>query len=208
MRTASFGILLFILTLPAPHIYGNPLLGKMWDEGGRPVNPPPPPGLSSVSPLSWPSPPGSTEYSGLAMVVRFGESGEEFSFLIYPDDSPGEYWIAQLKSSGREVRTGTAAREGRPFLGAPGLVEHFVSGPGEKEWTAILSASADGVAPRKDLLRSLSKSFTTMEVKILPKANPAAPLMPSSFPARELHLLISPSGKILEGVIPNSSPRH
>jgi hypothetical protein len=175
--------------------------GKMWDSAGLPVAAPSPPPMLTVSPLSWPPPPGEPEYSSNALIVTFGEPGTEFSFLVYPSASPGEYWVAELTQAGRRVQGATAAREGRPFRARAGLTERIMSAPSESDWSEVMEAVSARSNPRAVLLRSLPRSLQAKSITVSPRLNPLAPSDPRSFPARELHLLILPTGEILEGVI-------
>lgn len=208
MRKTTTALVALLLALPARQSPAAPSLsGKLWDPSGRPVATPPSTQLSSVSPSSWPAPPGMKEYTTAAMVVEFGSREEEFSFLMYPGFAQGEYWVAQLKSAGREVRGKTAAREGYPFAAPPGLVGRFAAGPSAEDWESVVYACALGSAPKIAFLRSLPKTHTIHEVTVSPKANPADPSSPSSFPSRELHLIKLSTGEMFEGVIPIPSPR-
>lgn len=181
---------------------GGSFSGKIWAADGRPVSTPAPPLMMSASPLSWPPPPGARDYAAQALTVKFGPDGAEFEFLLYPSPYPGEYWVAQLRSAGRSVQGATAAREGRLFTANPALMERFLAGPGLADWEPVIEACAEGAPQKIKFLKSLPRSHSVKEVMVSPKANPSDLSSPSTFPARELHLLRLTTGEILEGIIP------
>lgn len=184
--------------------FPSPPSGKMWSSAGQPASTNQPAQASRASVEDWSVTPSTKDYETTVLVFEFGAPPYAFSFMIYQSQSPKGYWAVQLKSSGREVLRQTSAYHGFIFEAPAGLVESFASDRASaSEWESVISACSFGVAPRATFLRSLPRTVESERVTVSSRSNPMDRANPSSFPAREIHLLILPSGNIMAAVIPS-----